>query len=84
VVCASSCRAESTTMPAAPPGLIESGVPSFSVFGPEVFGFSTAPTDLHLMPDGRILIVSQHEIVLGDGIRWETYQQAPNQKDFIY
>ena len=71
-------------MPAAPPGLIESGVPSFSVFGPEVFGFSTAPTDLHLMPDGRILIVSQHEIVLGDGIRWETYQQAPNQKDFIY
>jgi len=71
-------------MPAAPAGLIESGVPSFSVFGPEVFGFATPPTDLHIMPDGRILIVSQHEIVLGDGVRWETYKQAPNQNTFIY
>jgi len=71
-------------MPAAPQGLIESGAPSFSVFGPEVFGLSTSPTDLHIMPDGRILIVAQHEFVIGDGVRWETYHQAPNQKDFIY
>jgi signal transduction histidine kinase/CheY-like chemotaxis protein len=84
IVAGASARAESTTMPAAPGGLIESGVPSFSVFGPEVFGLSTAPTDLHVMPDGRILIVAQHEIVLGDGVRWETYRQAPNQNTFIY
>ena len=42
------------------------------------------PLDLHLLPDGGILVVSQREIAIGDGVRWETYQQAADQTDFIY
>ena len=71
-------------MPAASAGLTESGVPAFSVLGREALGLSTNPTDLHCLPDGRILVVSQHEFALGDGVRWETFSQAPNQKDYIY
>jgi two-component system, sensor histidine kinase and response regulator len=71
-------------MPAPLPGLIEPGAPSFSVFGREALGFTTPPTDLHLMPDGRILVVTQHEIALGDGFRWETFSQVPNQDNYIY
>jgi signal transduction histidine kinase len=77
-------RAESGFMPAAPPGVVETGVPAFFVLGPESLGFSTPPTDLHLLPDGRVLVVSQHEIAIGDGVRWETFQQAANQSDYIY
>jgi signal transduction histidine kinase/CheY-like chemotaxis protein len=71
-------------MPAAPPGVVETGVPSFVVLGAESLGFSTAPSDLHLLPDGRILVVSQREIAIGDGVRWETFQQADGQSGFIY
>jgi PAS domain S-box-containing protein len=71
-------------MPAAPPGVVDTGAPSFVVFGPESLGFSTPPTDLHLLPDGRILVVSQREIAIGDGGRWETFQQAADQPGFIY
>src|SRR5208283_2907674 len=84
VFSASYACAESTTMPAPLPGLIESGAPSFSVFGREALSFSTPPTDLHFMPDGRILVVAQHELALGDGFRWETFSQAPNQNEYIY
>jgi signal transduction histidine kinase/DNA-binding response OmpR family regulator/streptogramin lyase len=77
-------RAESTTIPAAAPGLTEAGAPSFTVFRSEALGLSTPPIDLHIMPDGRILVVSQHEIALGDGVRWETFIQSPDEKDFIY
>jgi hypothetical protein len=77
-------RADSGFMPAAPPGVVETGVPAFFVLGPESLGLSTAPTDLHLLPDGRVLVVSQHEIAIGDGVRWETFQQAANQSDYIY
>ena len=77
-------RAESGFMQAAPPGVVETGVPAFFVLGPESLGFSTAPTDLHLLPDGRVLVVSQREIAMGDGVRWETFQQAANQSDYIY
>ena len=76
-------RAESGTLPSAPAGVVETGVPSFVVLGAESLGFSTAPTDLHLLPDGRILVVSQHEIAIGDGVRWETFQQAAGQPGFI-
>ena len=62
---------KSATIPAAPAGLIEAGAPSFTVLGREALGLSTAPTDLHIMPDGRILVVAQREIALGDGVRWE-------------
>jgi signal transduction histidine kinase/CheY-like chemotaxis protein len=77
-------RAESGTLQAAPRGVVETGVPSFVVLGAESLGLSTAPSDLHLLPDGRILVVSQREIAIGDGVRWETFQQAADQNDFIY
>ncbi len=60
-----------------PPGLVETGVPAFVVLGPEALGFSGAPTDLHILPDGRILVCSPSEIALGDGVRWELYRGAP-------
>ena len=60
-------------MPAAPPELAEVGVPSFVVLGPEAMGLSSVPTDMHLMPDGRILVVAQREIALGDGVRWQAF-----------
>ena len=77
-------RAESSTMPAAPSGMVETGVPSFVVLGPESLGLSSAPTDLHVLPDGRILVVSQREIAIGDGGRWETFQQAADQSAYIF
>jgi len=76
--------AESGTLPSAPAGKVETGVPSFIVLGRESLGFTSAPTDLHLLPDGRILIVSQREIAIGDGVRWETFQEAADDRQFIY
>ena len=70
-------------MPAAPAGLVETGAPSFVVLGPEALGLSTAPIDLHLLPDGRILVVSQHELAFGDGIRWEAFQGAGQQPPIL-
>ena len=61
-------------LPSAPAGIVEPGVPDFVVLGPEAIGLSTAPTDLHLLPDGRILVVAQQEIAFGDGVRWETFR----------
>src|ERR1700690_4069093 len=60
-------------MPSAPPGVVETGAPSFVVMGPEALGLSSAPTDLHLLPDGRVLVISEHEVAFGDGVRWDTY-----------
>ena len=76
-------RAESGPMPAAPAGVVETGASPFVVLSPELLGFSTPPSDLHVLPDGRILVVSHYEIAIGDGVRWETFQQAPNQSGFI-
>ena len=60
----------------APAGFNEVGVPAFAVFGPEALGLSSPPTDLKLLPDGRVLAISQGEIAMGDGIRWETFRRA--------
>ena len=76
-------RAESAAMQAAPAGVVETGAPSFVVFGPDSLGFSTQPSDLRLLPDGRILAVSQRQIAIGDGGRWETFQQAADEAGFI-
>jgi len=67
----------------APTALLESGAPSFVVLGPESLGLSTAPVDLHRLPDGRILVVAQHEIAFGDGVRWETFQETGNQPHLL-
>ena len=70
-------------MPSAPEGAVETGAPSFVVMGPEALGLSSAPTDLHILPDGRILVVSQHEIAFGDGARWDTYLGEDDQLRII-
>ncbi len=65
-----------TPLPAAPPGQLESGIPPFSVFGRESLGLDALPSDLHLMPDGRLLVVSPRQIALGDGARWEVFNRS--------
>lgn len=70
-------------LPAAPAGQNEVGVPAFVVMGPESLGLSSAPTDLHLLPDGRLLVVARSEIVFGDGTRWETYRRIANDENAI-
>jgi PAS domain S-box-containing protein len=69
-------------MPSAPVGMVESGAPSFVVLGPEAIGLSSSPTDLHLLPDGRILVKSQREIAFGDGVRWEAFRGTDGQGGF--
>ncbi len=76
-------QADSRLMPSAPSGQIETGAPSFVVLGPEALGLSTAPIDLELLPDGRLLVASQHEIAFGDGIRWETYRGIDDQSPIL-
>ena len=58
--------------------LTETGVPEFVVLGPESIGLNTAPTDLRLLPDGRILLLANHQLALGDGVRWEVFLQDPS------
>lgn len=70
-------------MPAAAPGVTETGAPSFVVLGPEAIGLSNAPTDLHLLPDGRVLVVSPRELAFGDGVRWEVYRAAPTETSHV-
>lgn len=65
-------------MPAAAPGIVETGAPSFVVLGPEAIGLSMPPTDLHLLPNGRVLVVAQREIAYGDGVRWELFRGDAN------
>ncbi len=75
--------AESGVMASIPPGCVEAGVPAFVVMGPEALGLSNAPTDLQLLPDGRILAVAQREIAIGDGVRWESFRSTDDRKDFV-
>ncbi len=70
-------------IPAAPPGQTEIGVPSFVVLGPESLGMSSAPTDMHFLSDGRLVIVAQREVTFGDGIRWETYRRIDEDINYI-
>ncbi len=72
-----------TFLKSAPPGTVETGSPSFTVFGPGAIGADSAPTDLHLLPDGRVLVAAQREIITGDGVRWETVRQAPGDQRYI-
>ncbi len=74
---AGPARAQVTTMPQAAPGRVESGAPSFVVIGPEGMGLSAPPTEIRRLPDGRVLAVSQRQLAFGDGVRWETYNLAP-------
>jgi len=58
------------------PALVENGIPSFTFIPPELLGIPSAPLALHEMPDGRILMVGPHELIIGDGIRWELQRKA--------
>ena len=69
--------AQSANIASAPPGLSEAGSPPFSIVGTEALGLESPPTDMHLMPDGRLLVLAPHQIVLGDGARWQMYRQKP-------
>ena len=82
-VLAPAGRSETATIPAAPPAQTEIGVPAFVVLGPEALGLSSMPTDMHLLPDGRLLMTAQREITFGDGVRWETYRRIVDDTNFI-
>jgi len=88
VICAcalllETAGASGAMLPSAPVGLTESGVPAFVVLAPEAIGLSSVPTDLHILPDGRVLVVSQKEMAFGDGVRWETFRGAGGPTSFI-
>lgn len=57
-------------------GLNEAGTPPFAILSQESLGLSSKPTDLHLMPDGRILVVAPQQLALGDGVRWKVFHQS--------
>ncbi len=77
---AAAGAADSNLMPGPPPGQVETGAPAFVVLAPEALGISIPPTDLHILPDGRVLVVAQHELAFGDGMRWETLRAAEGQE----
>ena len=68
--------AQNPPLAAAPPETVETGAPAFVVLGTAALGLSAAPTDLHQMDDGRILVVTRNEFALGDGVRWEVFPQS--------
>ena len=72
-----SVYAQAHRIAPAGPGLVEAGAPSFAVLGAESLGLDSAPTDIRLMPDGRILVIAAQQLALGDGVRWEVFRQAP-------
>ncbi len=76
----STAQAQMQRLDAAPPGTLESGAPPFAVFSSDALGLILPPTDLHQMPDGRLLLYASDQIVLGDGVRWEVFHQAPDDK----
>ena len=76
-------KAPGQFLPAPPAGTIETGVPTFVVLGPEALGLSAPPSDLHQLPDGRWAAAALRQIAIGDGVRWEVFNQtqenqAPN------
>ena len=50
-------RGQSHQMEKAEAGLLEAGSPLFTVLSTESLGLNSPPTDLHLMPDGRVSVV---------------------------
>ena len=73
---ASAARAQIHRIPAAPPGIVETGAPSFSVIEAQSIGLEGPPTDIELMPDGRIVVVAGQQLAFGDGVRWDVFHQA--------
>ncbi|MFA5263096.1 MAG: PAS domain S-box protein, partial [Opitutaceae bacterium] len=70
--------AQTRRIDAAAPGLLEAGIPLFTIRSQDALGLDSAPADMHLMPDGRILVYGGKKIALGDGTRWEVFRLAAN------
>ncbi|HKE96354.1 MAG TPA: hypothetical protein VKB34_18750, partial [Povalibacter sp.] len=60
----------------APAGAVETGAPAYELLTTESLGLDTAPTDFRELPDGRILLVAGLQLALGDGVRWQVYEQG--------
>ena len=69
--------AQSSRIRPAAPGLNEEGTPYFEITSPVALGLSAPPTDLQPLPDGRILALSDREVAIGDGTRWEIHRLDP-------
>lgn len=74
----SIAQAQAHRLPAPVAGLVETGAPLYTVRTQEALGLSVPPTDIHRLPDGRILIFAGQEFAFGDGARWEIFHQAPD------
>lgn len=61
------------------PGLIESGAPGFDIVSLDALGMTGPAIDLHRLPDGRLLVMGQEELALGDGGRWVRFARAGDQ-----
>ena len=83
VIAASPIPLRAGTIEGIPKDLVESGMPAFVVLGPESLGLSRAPTDLRILPDGRLLAVSKREIAFGDGVRWQAFQSRDDKSSVI-
>ncbi|MEO6995254.1 MAG: hypothetical protein ABI273_16730, partial [Lacunisphaera sp.] len=75
---ASGLFGQSHFIAASAPGLIETGAPLFEVRTYQTLGLDSPPTDLHVLPDGRLILFAGQQIAIGDGVRWERFQQAAN------
>jgi signal transduction histidine kinase/CheY-like chemotaxis protein len=71
-----TARAQSRVIEESTPGLIETGAPLFEVRTYQSLGLDASPTNLHVLPDGRLLLIAGHQIAIGDGLRWERFQQS--------
>lgn len=75
---AASTQAQNHFLERHAPGLIETGAPLFEIRTYQTLGLDSPPTDLHVLPDGRLLLFAGQQIAIGDGVRWERFQQAAN------
>ncbi|HOR98881.1 MAG TPA: hypothetical protein PLZ74_10970, partial [Kiritimatiellia bacterium] len=58
----------------------ELGVPQFQIRGADALGLTAVPSDLHVLPDGRVLVVAGRTIAWGDGVRWESFRQSTEER----
>ncbi len=66
-------------VPATPSGTLETGAPSFTIIAPQSLGISSPLIDMHVLPDGRLLVMAKSEMAIGDGVRWVKIEKAPSQ-----
>lgn len=69
VMCGRPWRLEAQVQPmaAAPTGLSEVGALPFVILGAESLGLASPPTDIRLMPDGRVLVIAPTQLAWAMG-----------------